>query len=78
MKDAIKKPDFVLMDNKNEETVILLKKLKVEERNIQLIIKLNTGKEKQRDKNSVLSMWRVRNSTYKQLIKNKKILYKSE
>ena len=65
MRDAIKKPDFVLMDNKNEETVILLKKLKVEERNIQLIIKLNTGKEKQRDKNSVLSMWRVRNSTYK-------------
>lgn len=50
----------------------------LEGENIQLIIKLSTGIDKKRDKNSILSLWKVRNSTYKQLIKNKKVLYKNE
>jgi len=43
-------------------------------KNIQLVIKLSTGIDKKRDKNSILTLWKIRNSAYKQLIKNKKIL----
>lgn len=60
----------------------MLKRIIVEEKNIQLIVKLSTGvdkkRDKKRDKNSILTMWKVRNSTYNQLVRNKKILYKNE
>lgn len=56
----------------------MLKRIVGEGKNIQLVIKLNTGIDKKRDKNSILTLWKVRNSTYMQLIKNKKILYKNE
>ena len=56
----------------------MLKQIKEKAKNIQLVIKLNTGRDKKRDKNSILTLWKVRNSTYKQLIRNKKILYKNE
>lgn len=73
----MKNPDFILEDSKNVDTIIMLKRI-VEEKNIQLVIKLSTGRDYKRDKNSILTLWKVRNSTYKQLIKNKKILYKRE
>ena len=50
----------------------MLKKINLEEKNIQIIVKLNTGIDSRRDKNSILTLWKVRNSTYNQLIKNKK------
>ena len=56
----------------------MLKRIVRERKNIQLIIKLSTGVDKKRNKNSILSLWKVRNSTYNQMIKNKKILYKDE
>lgn len=56
----------------------MLKKIREEGKNIQLVIKLSTGIDKKRDKNSILTLWKVRNSTYSQMIKNKKILYKDE
>jgi len=56
----------------------MLKRIQQKGKNIQLVIKLSTGIDKRRDKNSILTMWKIRNSTYKQLIKNKKILYKGE
>ena len=56
----------------------MLKRIIKERKNIQLIIKLSTGIDEKRKYNSILTFWRVRNSTYKQLINNKKILYKSE
>lgn len=55
----------------------MLKKI-IEEKNVQIVIKLSTGIDKKKDKNSILTLWRVRNSTYKQMIKNKKIIYKNE
>lgn len=56
----------------------MLKKIREEEKNIQLVVKLSTGIDKKKDKNSILTLWKVRNSTYVQMIKNKKILYKDE
>ncbi len=67
-----------MKDTKNVDTVIMLKRIQEEGKNIQLVVKLNTGTNKKRDKNSILTMWKIRNSTYKQLIKNKEILYKNE
>jgi len=78
MEEIVSNPNYVLEDNKNTDTIIMLKRIQQEGKNIQLVIKLSTGVDKKRNKNSVLTLWRVRNSTYKQLIKHKKILYKDE
>ena len=67
-----------MKDTKNVDTVIMLKRIQEEGKNIQLVVKLNTGTDKKRDKNSILTMWKIRNSTYKQLINNKERLYKNE
>lgn len=45
----------------------MLKKIIEEEKNVQIVIKLSTGISKKKDKNSILTLWRVRNSTYKQM-----------
>ena len=56
----------------------MIKQIENQGKNIQLVIKLSTGKDSKKDKNSILPLWKVRNSTYRQLIRNKKILYKNE
>lgn len=78
IKDILQNPNYVLEDTKNEDTIIMLKQIQEEGKNVQLVIKLSTGKDKKKNKNSILTLWKVRNSTYKQLIRNKKILYKEE
>lgn len=56
----------------------MIKQIENQGKNIQLVIKLCTSKDSKKDKNSILTLWKVRNSTYRQLIRNKKILYKNE
>lgn len=68
----------MLEDSKNIDTIIMLKKIQEEGKNVQLIMKLSTGTDIKRDKNSILTLWKIRNSTYNQMIKNKVILYKFE
>ena len=65
-------------DSKNIDTVIMLKRIQEETKNVQIVVKLSTGKDNRRNKNSILTLWKIRNSTYEQLIRNKKILYKNE
>ena len=50
----------------------MIKQIEKLKKNIQLVIKLSTGRDSKKDKNSILTLWKVRNSTYKQLIRNKK------
>lgn len=56
----------------------MLKHIRKIEKNLQIVIKLSTEEDNKKNKNSILTFWKVRNSTYKQLIRNKKILYKKE
>ena len=75
---VIKEPDYILEDTKNVDTIILLKRIHDKMKNIQLVIKLSTGKDIKKNKNSILTFWKVRNRTYCQLVRNKKIIYKNE
>ena len=75
--EIIKEPDYILEDNKNVDTVLYVKKIITAEKNIQIVIRLNTNKTEIKKKNSILTLWKIKNSTYNQLIRNKKLIWKS-
>ena len=65
--------NYVIDDSKNLDTVLYMKTIKENEKDIQIVVRLNTNKNK---KNSILTLWKIKDKTYKQLIRNKEILWK--
>lgn len=78
IKIIIEDPDYILEDNKNLDTVIYLKKIIHEGKNVEIVVKLNTNSNNSYSKNSILTLWKVKEKTYKQLIRNKVVIYKKE
>lgn len=72
----IENPDYILEDNNNIDTILILKKLNEENKNIQIVIKLNTTKDKSRY-NTVLTFWQIRDKNYIKTIQHNKIIYKN-
>lgn len=71
MPEIIKKPDYILEDSKNHNTVLYLKE--IEELNLQMVIKLQTESELNKF-NTVITFWHMRKKSYQQIIrKNRKI-----
>lgn len=77
IKEIIKEPDYILEDNKNKDTILFLKQINEDNKNVQIVIKLNTNKKELERKNSILTLWKIRNSTYNQLVRNRKIIWKT-
>ena len=77
VQEVIEDPDYILEDNKNIDTVLYMKNIKDNKKNIQVVIRLSTNKEQINKKNSILTLWKIRNSTYNQLIRNRKVIWKN-
>ena len=71
----IQKPDYVLEDIDNKDTIILLKTINGE--NIQMIIKLQTDIQNKDKSNSIITFWHIRDRNYKSTIRNNKVIYKN-
>lgn len=69
-------PDYILKDHKNENTAMVIKNTK--DNNINIIIKLAIEKDKIHNKNSIMTMYRVRNKNLKKLQEKNKTIYKKE
>ena len=74
--EVIKEPDYILEDNKNIDTLLYMKNIINNKTNIQIVIRLNTNKTEVNKKNSILTLWKIKNSTYNQLIRNRKVIWK--
>lgn len=77
IQEIIERPDYILEDNKNIDTVLYMKNIKSNQKNIQIVIRLITNKDEIGKKNSILTLWKIKNSTYKQLIRNRKVIWKN-
>ena len=77
MKVIVECPDYVLEDNKNKDTLLFLKEIKEKNINVQIVVRLNTNKKEKDKLNSILTFWKIKNSTYKQLIRNKRNIWNS-
>jgi len=78
LKEIIETPDYILEDEKNTDTVIYLKTIKENNKNLQIVLKLVTKVMNTNHKNSVLTFWKIKEKTLHQLLRNKKIIYKKE
>lgn len=70
----IKNPDYILKDKKNEDTILVLKK--INDKNIEIVIKLKTTQSNNKY-NSILTFWKIRDRNYISTIKNNELIYKN-
>lgn len=79
LKSIIDNPDYIIEDNRHEETMIYLKQVKNIEKNGRVVIKLALGQDKEHNKNSIITMMKLNNRTWKQTLKNRgKIIWKNK
>lgn len=74
--DCVTVPDIIIKDVKNEGTVFMVKQLP--DTNLNVVVRLVLGKDKNDLKNSVMTFYRIRSKNLKKLIEKNSMLYKKE
>ena len=78
IKNIIKNPDYIIEDNRHEDTMIYLKKIDDIGKNGRVIIKLALGQDEEHNKNSIITLMKLNKRTWNQTIKNRgKIIWKN-
>lgn len=75
--EIIAEPDYILEANR-PNTAFVLKKIKKEGETFQLILRLQTSKDPNGYKNSVITFLRIEQKKWDKYLRNKKILYRRE
>ena len=71
---TVSQPDFILRDEKNESTVFMVARL--ESINVNAVVRLSlAGKDDTKNKNSVMTFFRLRDRNLEKLIKKNRVLY---
>lgn len=70
-------PDYVLEDYKNKYTIMLIKKVD-DNNNVNVIIRLAIVEDFIHNKNSIMTMYRIREKNLKKLMEKNKVIYKKE
>lgn len=73
---AVANPDIIIKDCKHVGTVFLIKRL--ENSNINVVIRLALSTDKSELKNSVMTFFRLREGNLQKMIKKNELLYKNE
>ncbi len=78
IQDVLNSPDYVFNDRKNENTVLLVKEIKENDKKYRMVLKLSTNADSTNKniQNSVISFWNIGEKKLKQYIRNEEILYK--
>ena len=75
---ALKTPDYILADDKNPNTGLILKLIEKDGLRIQMVIRVHTSTDAPEFKNSIISAWEISESRWNNYVNNKKVLYKRE
>lgn len=79
IKRIIENPDYIVEDNRHEDTMIYLKQVEDIGKNGRVVIKLALGQDKEHNKNSIITMMKLNKRTWNQTIKNRgKIIWKNK
>ena len=80
LKEIIEDPDFVLEDNTHVDTLIFLKHIKKIGKKARVVIRLSTNKDEEvYTKNSIITIMRQREKSWKQTLKNRgKIIFEKK
>ena len=77
MRLIIEQPDYIIEANKRN-TAVVLKEINTNNEKFKLILRIVMKNDPKEYKNSIISFWKIGNTTWKKTLKNKKILYKDE
>lgn len=77
IKSIIEDPDYIVEDNRHEDTMIYLKQIEEISKNGRVVIKLALGKDEEHSKNSIITLMKLNKRTWNQTIRNRgKIIWK--
>ena len=76
--EIIEKPDYILKDKSKENTAMVIKLIKEEDKIINIILKLATKENEDKNKNSIITCIPIGKNRIKSYLKNGKIVYKWE
>lgn len=75
IKSVIEDPDYIFEDRKNIDTILLVKRFKIINKNCRIVVKLNTSIDIQDKFNSIISFWQISEKKLGQYLRNEKIIY---
>ena len=79
IKNIIENPDYIVEDNRHEDTMIYLKQIEDIGKNGRVVIKLALGQDEEHNKNSIITMMKLNKRTWNQTIKHRgKIIWKNK
>lgn len=73
--EIINNPDYIVEANK-PNTAVVLKEIKLNGRNLKLILRLKTSQDPADYKNSIITFQHIRDKEWRRIIRNMNILYK--
>lgn len=77
IKSIIEDLDYIVEDNRHEDTMIYLKQIEEISKNGRVVIKLALGKDEEHSKNSIITLMKLNKRTWNQTIRNRgKIIWK--
>lgn len=76
-KDIVSMPDYIIEANK-PNTALVLKEIQVENEKFKTVLRIATSKDNPEFKNSIITFMKIDDKEWERLLRNKKILYKSE
>lgn len=77
MKEIISDPDYIIEANK-PKSALLLKAFRSDGSHFKTVLRLITSDDDSSFKNSIITFMKINEGEWNRLVKNKKILYKSE
>ena len=77
IRDILDNPDYIFRD-KRPNTGLVVKKVRNDEENSLLVLKIITSDDKKDYKNSVITSWKITEKRLNNYLRNKDIIYKKE
>ena len=71
LKDIVENPDIIMEDNRNKDTIIVLKNISEIDKNGRVVIKIAVADDNRHPKNSIITLMRLNDRTWKQTLKNR-------
>lgn len=69
--DIVENPDIILDDNRNKNTIILLKEISEIHKNGRVVVKIAVAEDEKHSKNSIITLMKLNDRTWKQTLKNR-------
>lgn len=73
----VEQPDYIIETNK-PFTALILKEIQIDNKKFKTVVRLATSNDTPSYKNSIITFMKIDDREWNRILKNKKILYKSE